>query len=187
MQRIKIASVAATVQGVNAENFIKFCEALESWVAKGEDPLKLEVPSPVQRGDSRIKWEEGELVRSVVDGSVVVRVDGPDSDELFFRGTVIESSGLLFRVGESPLLRKEMFQKCEIPHESEIDWDRPQLVRSTWNSCVVETNGEHSGSGFSGTVMIAGNNGLDILGTESDMWTKSSFVYHGEIPQKQQQ
>lgn len=117
MQRIKIASVAATVQGVNAENFIKFCEALEGWVAKGEDPLKLEVPSPVR----------------------------------------------------------------------EIDWDMPQLVRSTWNSCVVETNGEHSGYGFSGTVVIAGNNGFGILGMKSDIWTKSSFVYHGEIPQKKQQ
>ncbi len=46
--RLRIAKISANVQGVNADNFIKFCNTLEGWVAPvGEDdPLRIGMQSP---------------------------------------------------------------------------------------------------------------------------------------------
>ena len=68
---------------------------------------------------------------------------------------------------------------------NEIDWSRPQLVKSKYNDCVVKTNGIHRDGGFDGVVVVAGNNGANPLGEDHHGWVKGCFVYHGEIPKEQ--
>lgn len=73
----------------------------------------------------------------------------------------------------------------ELEITTEIDWSRPQLVKSTYNSCIVATNGKHSEHAFSGVVVVDGSNGRDKVGRTDDDWSKKSFIYHGEIPTEQ--
>ena len=55
----------------------------------------------------------------------------------------------------------------------EIDWSRPQLVKSIATGRVVQTFGHQTESRFFGA---------DIDSRKQLYWRKDKFVYHGEIP-----
>lgn len=75
--------------------------------------------------------------------------------------------------------------------EREIDWSRPQLVRWIGDTLILRTNGTHGPASmkylngwFEGTV-VSEEWGAWKKGDKGE-WEKAKFVYHGEIPQEQQ-
>lgn len=71
----------------------------------------------------------------------------------------------------------------------EIYWSRPQIVRK-WDSSpriLVKTTGVHSGENFEGIVIETNGNITFADGQFSSKFKKESFVYHGEIPEPDNQ
>ncbi len=91
-------------------------------------------------------------------------------------------SPVLTRQGE---LSQEEYQKLRSKTQ-DIDWSRPQLVRSLASHMVVQTyGGPMSDKGFAGKVVSTGNS--EYKNGDTCVFVKSNFQYHGEIPQEQQE
>lgn len=91
-------------------------------------------------------------------------------------------SPVLTRQGE---LSQEDYQKLRSKTQ-DIDWSRPQLVRSLASHMVVQTyGGPMSDKGFAGKVVSTGNS--EYKNGDTCVFVKSNFQYHGEIPQEQQE
>lgn len=57
---------------------------------------------------------------------------------------------------------------------NEIDWSKPQLVKSKLSPLIVWTDGNHSEESFSGKVLIEDHE--DSVGDEYKSFHKSSFT-----------
>lgn len=82
--RLKIAAIAANVQGVNVDNFIKFCNTLEGWVG---EPASDELKNPGNQ-EPETDWSRPQLVKSTLSGCIIQTNGIHDADT--FKGVVIE-------------------------------------------------------------------------------------------------
>ena len=64
----------------------------------------------------------------------------------------------------------------ETPEITEIDWSKPQIVKSTLTDLVVVTSGRHTGKMFAGTVLATGANSTVDTGQYHFTFKKERFT-----------
>lgn len=206
MSELRIKLLDLAIQGgATIENAQRVAADWERWATE-DDPLRVGEPGPKWRHESEIPegdyqrihadlhgvdWSRPQMVVSKIDDTMIVRTTGEHIDDVFtgygpWDGDVPESN-----------YKKKHFRyhgEIEEPKnpgktEQEIDWSRPQLVKSVFNSSeVVKTNGLHETTHnckyphFEGTVIENNGSGWEV-GFFSKTWDKSAFVYYGEIPE----
>lgn len=167
-RRLRIAEISANVQGVNADNFIKFCNTLEGWVAPvdDDDPLRIGVQSPCN-GNCGMNYcdENGCLGKKEVVGSpapieidwsrpqllvnndgLVIRYSGGGVNSFGFGGVVVDPGMTSHMVGAANRWNPDVFHyHGEIPQEPDTQKTFSILDMS---KCFEESRLTHSMAGF---------------------------------------
>ena len=147
--------------GATIDNAERVASAWEKWVKDAKDSW----PTP---------FDETSSPAGI--GSDLI-IDAGDGDKIKFVWNGNKVKGVYLRDGRFTVKK---------PSEPEIDWSRPQLVISNKRQ-IVRTDGKcNYDETFSGVVVDCGRTPYNP-GYYSILFRKSDFVYHGEIPQEQQE
>lgn len=173
-------------------------EAKESW----PDPLRLDVPSPVTAKVSDKLLSIIEWVNTLDIGAWVIASNGSGNcrfeigprrggevtvedlvrcleteDRLLDDSWAVERA---FKYGDTNERISIDVPKILGKTEPEIDWSRPQLLKTPYQDTVVKSTGYHKDGKFEAE-WVSSNVDWEYS-KEPEMWEKSEFSYHGEIP-----